>query len=328
MSKFSILFQANTTGVHHIGYRTYNDPINTYNVIDITVVTPGLQEVIIDVPGNLYCAHAGIRYTGYLIAGCEDQTDANGDGIPDLATTWIVDLVQQTDPCQKTQIECIGVPILDCIIVDNGTGLCAPDGPYPLIITEANPGDEIIPADIILTVTGGIIVSYLIINPGLYKSLPLTSTVIGGCSTVPEIDLIMGTECAPLMLSSYGCRAFLDLSANSRYTIVLNDTVEFCADVVALAGLPVSFEATATGNCHCDGCRTAVITVPGGTLGEGKISYQTCWDGSGVYNPVVMVSRIVNFGDTINLGCILPDTIVVDNGTLDAPINVALSNCL
>ena len=94
MASFDINFIANTTGVHTVYWRTYEDPVNTYpNFLSITVTVPGLQSVTIDVEGSLYCAPYGITYEGYIIAECQDLLPAT-NGIPDsvlsAGTTWTV----------------------------------------------------------------------------------------------------------------------------------------------------------------------------------------------------------------------------------------------
>ena len=65
MADFTINFQANTSGDHYVGYRTYDSAPSTYTIITVNVVTPGPQAVDINIPGSLYCADLGIRYTGY-----------------------------------------------------------------------------------------------------------------------------------------------------------------------------------------------------------------------------------------------------------------------
>ncbi len=126
MSKFTISFQANTSGEHRVGYRSYVDAPLFYNTINIQVVEPGLQTVDIEVEGNLYCANEGVEFTGYVIAACQGYGDINSDGIPDLALTWQLTMAEQIDPCKKYTIECENVPLkahpLGLILNDGGAG--------------------------------------------------------------------------------------------------------------------------------------------------------------------------------------------------------------
>ena len=331
MASFDINFNANTTGDHYIGYRTYNDPANMYTVITVTVATPGLQAVTIDVPGNLYCAHSDIEYSGYIIAACQDQIDGNADGIPDLALTWTVTLLQQTDPCIKTDILCESVPIASITIDDNGTGSCAPDGVYPLTITEVTPGDEIVAANIDVTVTGGVVVSYTINNPGQYKVAPNLTHAITGCSSPAAFTAVMGS-CPVLNLGNHDCQNQNDLTGIPDYTLDLGETARICADTSTLGSLASNFITTTVtdvsddGNCHCESCTNVTVEPTGATSGAGKVTYQTCWDESNpIGSAVLMVTQIVNWNNTINLGCIIEDTLVMDQGTLDQPIVVSAS---
>jgi hypothetical protein len=134
-------------------------------------------------------------------------------------------------------------------------------------------------------------------------------------------------DCPALLVSDYECTNHVDLSADSEYTLALGEDLRACLDPDLLTGLPEYFEATDEGNCHCSTCRKVMASVAGGTTGQGKITYQCCWDGTGKYSAVLMVSRIINFDDVIDLGCILPDTIITDQGTLDQPITFAMVAC-
>jgi len=325
MATFTIGVKANTTGIHHVGYRTYNDPALTYTVIDVDVPTPGNYSVIIPVPGNLYCADSDILYTGYVIAACRSQVDGDGNGIPDLATTWSITLVQQTDPCIKTDILCESVAIASVTIDDIGAG-CAPDATYPLTITEATLGDEILPADIDVTISGGVVTGYVINDPGQYKAAPTLSHTIPGCGTPPAFTAVLEADCPSLLLSDYDCLTSVDLSETPDYIIAHNDSVVICADVSTLAGLATNFasspviDVSPLGNCHCEPCRTVTVAPTGATIGAGKVTYQTCWDGTNPYGTVVMVSQIINYDTVLNMGCIMVDTLVTDQGTLDQPI--------
>jgi hypothetical protein len=144
MASFDINFIANTTGLHTVYWRNYEDPVNTYpNSESVNVTTPGLQTITIDVEGSLYCAPYGITYEGYVIAECQDPLPAT-NGIPDSVlssgTTWTVVMDEQTDPCQDTTITCDNVGI-DGITVDsfgrNYTGVNGDPGAVMTVTIDA-----------------------------------------------------------------------------------------------------------------------------------------------------------------------------------------------
>jgi hypothetical protein len=133
MATLTINFQANTTGDHYVGYREIHmDPPNTYTVITVNVLTPGLQSAVINIDGSLYCGD--LHYSGYIIADCQNQTDSNTDGIPDTAITWSQTIAAQVDPCVLTTFTCSNVAVqsIDLNIVGNGY----PGGPNaPVTVT-------------------------------------------------------------------------------------------------------------------------------------------------------------------------------------------------
>lgn len=338
MATLTINFQANTIGDHYIGWRTYNDPTpgdpTDFNVITFNVTSIGPQAVPIVVTGNLYCADDDITYYGYIIAACEDQTDGNADGIPDLATTWTVVMLEQTDPCQKTNFMC-AVPIDEIKVTNAYSVTCAPAGTYSLIITETNPGDEITQAIATCDITvGGAVNNIVLIDPGLYLAAP-TVTFNPLDFSCPPTDpifaaIMIASDCAPLDISTYSCAGHNELDTSVPiYDLGMGESVEFCADPTTLGGLPAEMVATATGNCHCDECKHVTISCPTATVGVGKISYQTCWSPlNNGYTAIYMLTRILNWNDTIDLGCILPDTLVIDIGTIDQPATTVEVVCV
>jgi hypothetical protein len=188
MASFDINFIANTTGVHTVYWRTYEDPVNTYpNFLSITVTVPGLQSVTIDVEGSLYCAPYGITYEGYIIAECQDLLPAT-NGIPDsvlsAGTTWTVVMAEQDDPCQDTTIECNNGSI-DSISIDsfgkeysgvNGdagapmtVNIAAPFAGVQATAT-ANHGDGVLGGAIIIDDFGG---EFNIANASTTQTVPL-----------------------------------------------------------------------------------------------------------------------------------------------------------
>lgn len=314
MASFRINFQAQTTGNHYIGYRTYNDPPNTYTVltVNITGAVPQSAHVDIPVPGNLYCAYDGIAYTGYIIAACEDQTDADMDGIPDVAIQWTVNLLQQTDPCVKTTILCEAVGI-DSITYTSGVTGCTPDGTYQFDITETNPGDEIIPAIIEIDVISGAFAGMNFINPGLYKAAPIITLppLISGCTPSPVFTAIMD-DCPQIDLTDYICAGHSELSGDTLYDIVLGADLELCADTTTLGGLPTGYLATLGDNCHCVSCERVQLSISG--TGSINISYQRCWDDD--TSPIQLITRQVSAPGSLDLGCIVEDTLYIDETNL------------
>ena len=320
MASFRINFQAQTTGDHYIGYRTYNDPPNTYTVltVNITGAVPQLAHVDIPVPGNLYCAYDDIVYTGYLIAACQPQTDGNADGIPDLATQWTVTLVQQVDDCIGTLILCEATPI-DTVTLPNGIISCAPNGTYTLDVTEANPGDEVVPANITITIVAGQPVpgSITIIDPGRYKAVPVVTLPVGvsGCSPNPVFTVTL-EKCPVIDLLDYICSNHIELSGDTLIEPSVGETILLCANVATLAGLPPGYDYESHDGCHCEQCENVVVTTTASS-GYVDVSYHTCWDGS---NPLgsglTYVTRRVAYDETVDLGCVMSNDITLDESNL------------
>jgi hypothetical protein len=322
MASFRINFQAQTTGDHYIGYRTYNDPPNTYTVltVNITGAVPQLAHVDIPVPGNLYCAYAGIRYDGYIIAACELLPGEDpATAIPAAATTWSVKLAQQTDPCIRTNILCEAVGIYDITYTPGVTG-CTPDGIYKFDIVETNPGDEIVPAIIEITVTSGAFAGITILDPGLYKAAPVITLppLVSGCTPSPVFTAIMD-DCPQIDLTDYICAGHIELSGSTLYDIALGEDLDLCADTSTLGGLPTGYLATPGDNCHCKDCVRAHITMDG-PAGYITISYQRCWDDN--TSPVTLITRTITVTGTplsVDLGCIIDGTLHIDDSTLPTP---------
>jgi len=344
MSKLQINFQANTVGEHFVGWRTYNDvalPFYNVAVVDVVGPVPVAADIKIEIAGNLYCAYDDIEYTGYIVAACEltdPQTlestgipnpvdDLNGDGIPNTAFTWTETALEQTDPCIETDILCESVPISGITIDDDGTSGCT-NGTFALTFTEVTPGDELVPATGDVTIAGGIVTSVNLITPGQYKVAPIVDApLITGCSSVAAFTAVMVPRCPSLDLSPYDCASQNDLTETPDYIIDHGDTITICADNTTLGGLPNQFLATAVGNCHCQDCVKMTVDASGSASGVGKISYQTCWDGSNLLGDITLVTQEINFGSTTSLGCIIPDTLVIDQGTLDVPFTTSSVSC-
>lgn len=413
MAKFTINFQANTTGNHYIGYRTYNDPVNTYTVETINVIgpVPSSESLEIEVPGNLYCADDDILYEGYIIAACQNQRDSNNDGIPDLAITWSTLLVQQTDPCKEVTIKCDNTPldyieiltpgagyttasvsftgggggtgaeataflgdgVITAVLGDGfGAGYSEGDGTQtniPLIGIGQVPLNAGNLGTVDVTFLSGAITNIVINTPGsgyistenpvtidnsalaigtapsVEESITLTCAgsfadevdhiditnpgsgytvtprvVITGDGAAATAGAVMTQECPSLDLRDYDCGSSAELSNTPEYVIGVKEDITICADIASLATLPSNFTYTDNGNCHCEECRSVTVSCPGATTGTGTISYQTCWDNSGDYTAFTLVTRNINWDETIELGCILPNTLFLDDGNLDQPI--------
>jgi len=341
MAKFTINFTANTIGKHFVGWRTYNDialPFHNVEVVD--VLAPGAHGADIEIDGNVYCAHSDIEYTGYIVAACELQDpdtlentgipdpsdDTNANGIPDGAFTWAETILEQTDPCIETDILCESVAIDSLIVVDDGTSGCS-SGTFPLTFTEVSPGDEIIAATGTVTYLGGVVSSTNITAGGQYKVPPVVTALGVSCNSTPVFTAVMVASCPPLDLTPYDCASQNDLTDTPIYTINYGETVTICADDSTLGGLSDQFLATAVGNCHCQDCAGVTIDASGSASGSGKVSYQTCWDGSNLLGEVTLVTQVVDFGSITQLGCIIPDTIAIDQGTLDVDFIVTSGPC-
>ena len=343
MSNFIINFQANTIGEHFVGWRTYNDvalPFHNIEVANIIAPVPVSTAVYIQIAGNLYCAYDGILYTGYVVAACEltdpdtlkntgvpaPADDTNGNGIPDAAFTWIQTALEQPDPCTKTNILCESVPVSALIIDDNGTSICD-NGIYNLVFTEATPGDQIILATGTATVVGGVVISTDVTDGGQYKAPPIVTTTIPNCNSVPTFTAVLVARCTSLNLTPYDCASQNDLTETPDYVVNHGDSIVLCADIASLAALPSEWFATDIGKCHCQDCASVTVDASGSASGVGKISYQTCWDGTNLLGDITLVTQRVDFGSTTQLGCIIPDTIIIFQGTLDVDFVTTSVTC-
>jgi hypothetical protein len=437
MASFNINFIANTVGIHTAYYRTYEDPINTYpNSESVNVITPGLQNVTINVTGSLYCAYDGIEYTGYVIADCMAALPAT-NGIPDTAlangTIFTVLMEEQVDPCQNTVIECSNVGISSASLLtkgrfypdsggslagtpatvsidpplaaggvqatataDHGSGIYnaiainiggtvypEADGTQvniPLIRLSQIPTDGLL-ATADVTFTSGVITSVSLNNAGSgytstdredgitidYTALavgtaPSTEAVFNlgtvdgygdeitnfimvnlgsGYTVIPNITFGAVTEelattnvvmdsCPSITLSDYDCGTEVNIIGTPDYVLSLSQTLKLCTSVSGLATLPAQFTSSNLGNCHCIDCENVEINMSGTTTGTGKISYQTCWDGSnGSYESFVLVTNALTGGSAnVNLGCIIGNTLKIEQGTLDALPAAIFTDCV
>lgn len=328
MSTFTINFNAQFPGQHIIGYRTYNTPVNTYFTVTENITTVGDVSVEIQVPGNLYCAHAGITYDYYVLARCLNETlvDTNLDGVPDFAVTDSITIPQETDPCNVNVIECVAVPISTVTITDDGTSLCT-DGTYNVAITAA-PGTEISPADITVTVSGGKITSFTIIDGGLYSTNPTLAVTIPNCSTSPTLTSTLGTSVLTLDTLVYGEITIYD-GYGVTHAMEVGDTLTLAVDPAVVATLGDAFDVSAYSieNCHCNECAKITVNSTDASTGFGKLIYQTCWDQGDSDHALRTIVRKINADVILSLGCILNSTLNILEGTLDGNVTFTTELC-
>lgn len=309
MASFTINFNANAIGDHYIGYRTYNDPTNTYTVVTHNVATLGAQAVEIQVPGNLYCGD--ITYNGYVIAACQPQTDNNSDGIPDAAITWVANLLKQTDPCIFAEIKCDNSPIAYLSINNAGINYVIGD---PLVFTETIVGSELVVAEgTVGAVNGsGGITSINMTNFGSYQAIP-NITVNSGTGAGAVLTPTMA-ECPLLDIRNYDCNGDNADPDDPIYELKLGETLGLCADLPSLAGLISRFSYTDDTQCHCRECqRYQVENTSGGDL---KATIQTCWDGSHPSGlEIVTMTYNIPAGQTVDLGCAMKDTLQLEDAS-------------
>ena len=281
MAGFTVNFNANTTGDHYICYRDIGsgDP---FTCVTENVVSVGPNSVSIDVPNNIYCETA--RLEGYIIAACQDQTDLNGDGIPDLAITFSVTLPQQTDPCPLYTITCASAGIA-AVQVDNtpsANWVSGPEGPFPLVFTD---GTAITPATGDIRVDGSDQFTVNIVDPGEYTVAPSTidlSSFSNYLTATPPNFTVLMASCDNLDIRDIDCNGDWGLTSPlPEIAIPFGDSIQTCVDEASLASLPSSFSAEASGStCHCIDCQGLYITnAVGKTI---TISYQTCWEDNDV----------------------------------------------
>ena len=320
MAKFTVNYNANTTGEHRVYYRTYSDDpaplpapaIATHQYVVDNVDVPGPRSVEIEVEGNLYCGD--ITYTGYVIALFQlGDPDVNADGIPDSAQQFTVPLLQQTDPCILTDFLCENTGVLSTNVTLGGTGYSVGE---VVTVTETSPGDEIVPAVIeVGAETGGVIDSLTIITPGLYKAAPtLDLSTIGGFDATAVVDGM--EDCPALDLTTYQC--LLDDGNAASYILALADTVSFCSDVAAVAGLTgggasqfLATEAADDAPCYCRGCVSYDLTNNGAA--PNNYTVKTCWDGSEAADLRTTSASVAGVGGTTNTVCAIKGSLVLEN---------------
>lgn len=326
MATFTINFIANYPGQYQVGYKTYNSL--SYNTTLVEVTAVGSQSLTVEVPGNLYCASADITYDCYVVARCQNAGyPLDGDGIPLGAATFQVIMEQQTDPCQVQSFECIGYPIGTIVVANDGVSLCT-DGTYTVTITEVTPGDEIEPASIEVTVTGGVAVSTEIIVAGAYLVAPLLSVTIPNCTHTVDMTCTLAPVVIDLELLTYDAIT-LHNSLTKNLTMGIGDVITLGVDATQ-AGIVVGYDGITgleIGNAHCMECQTSVISNTAAT-GEGKLLYQTCWDIEGTGAAIRLHVQKILPGVAITLGCVIKESITILQGTLDVLPTSVESECV
>lgn len=136
MATMTITFRPTTTGIHKVGYKTFEDV--DYNIIDVNVQEPMPALINADIPitANLYCADNGIDVDWYIIPECMDDTDSDNDGVPDLAISGTYTVQPVTEHWVEYSVIMDGkVDIADfaCdgLLVLNGTQYVEPEAGEP-----------------------------------------------------------------------------------------------------------------------------------------------------------------------------------------------------
>lgn len=254
MASFDINFIANTSGVHTVYWRTYEDPVNTYpNFLSVNVTIPGLQSITIDVEGSLYCAPYGITYEGYVIADCQDplpETNGIPNSVLSSGTTWTVVMAEQDDPCQDTTITCDNVVIGNITIDtvgkkysgDNGdpgatmtATIDAPTAPGGVQATAtAKHGDGILDGAVIIADFGGL---FDIGNANTTQTVPLiraTQIPTTGSSAAVEVTFNASARVNTITITAGGL----------NYTSTDNDYFTLDYSALTVPGAPTGGSGT------------------------------------------------------------------------------------
>jgi hypothetical protein len=317
MAGFTLNFNANTIDDYYICYKNVADPL-PYTCTTVSITTLGPQTVDIDIPNNIYCDPADLE--GYIIAACQPQTDANGDGIPDAAILFSLTIGEVVDPCDQVLIQCTQAPITN-IVLTGGVG-CT-DGAYPLLFTD---GVAITPATGTVTISNsGANINVSITTTGLYSTIPTTvDTSAFGCTTPPTTQSIATGTCVPLDLTDIECAGHMtNTSPPLTPSLNFGESFNFCVDSEKLGLVPSDYTVTEVrSSCHCADCIGLYVSNPlaGKTV---TVYYQTCWfdDSQTTYpGPIVTYGVYVPAGATgLFIDCIIKDTAYLEgapDGTL------------
>lgn len=330
MATLTINFTANTTGVHTVYWRNYQDPVNTYpNSLAVTVTVPGVQSVDIPIEENLYCTYDGVEYEGYIIADCMAATPTT-NGVPDsvltAGSTFTAIAAQQPDPCELVGLKCESVGVLDIEVTAGGSGFAETE---TLVIGAPDlPGG--VQATGTITFSAGVITDITITNPGSgYTSAPSVGTSAPPAGSPASFNVIM-EDCPVVDLTSTVCNGVSNINETPEYILPLNGQIDYCVDRTSFDDLLAArnelaevdpthpYDVLGINGCHCIPCQQVTINATGASSGSGKVSYQTCYDGQGGNGSIVMITRAIEFGQSYDLGCIILDSVYLDQGDLDS----------
>ncbi len=149
-------------------------------------------------------------------------------------------------------------------------------------------------------------------------------------TTIPIDETVVIADCPTLDLADYDCGTVINVTGTPTYELKLGETLNLCASPTDLLSLPAEFTAVNNGNCHCNECKNVKIDLSLTNVGVGYISYQTCWDGSnGSYSALVLVTNVLIGGvlPEIDLGCVIPDTVHIDQGSIDSMPAIVITSC-
>ena len=323
MSNFTVNFNASTIGTYTLGYRTYADAPNTYHTETVNVLTIGLQHVMIAVEGSLYCAEEGITYNGYVIADCQDPVDTTGNGHPDAAVLWEVPLPKVQSTAITKTVTCAAPYISDVTIDMNGATGCA-DGTYNVVVSEATVGDERIAATITLTMLSGV-GTIDITNPGSYKETPNLTVIVSGCSATILLTAIAAT-CPQLHMGDYVCLRDDEISQNNDITLLHNEEITFC--VADDAVFPSYYDVTDIGASECIKCEHVLLDCTAIASGSGVAIFNKCWDQANFSDKLTLESHKLNHSVVLDLGCIMPDSLTIIQGSLVGLPTKTVVDCL
>ncbi len=339
MATLTINFTANTTGVHTVYWRNYQDTVNTYpNSLAVTVTVPGVQSVDIPIQENLYCTYDGVEYEGYIIADCMAATPTT-NGIPDsvltAGSTFTATAAQQPDPCEFVGLKCESVGISEIEVTDGGSGYA---GTETLVIGAPDlPGG--IQATGTVTFNGTQVDSITITNPGSgYTGTPSVGLSSASEGDPAQFNVIM-EDCPVVDLTSTVCNGVNNINETPEYILPLNGQINYCVDRTSFDDLLAArnelaeadplhpYDALGINGCHCIPCQQVTINANAASSGSGKVSYQTCYDGQGGNGSIVMITRAIEFGQSYDLGCINSSSVYLDQGDLDALALVESTAC-
>jgi hypothetical protein len=339
MATLTINFTANTTGVHTVYWRNYQDPVNTYpNSLAVTVTVPGVQSVDIPIEENLYCTYEGVEYEGYIIADCMDA-EPTTNGIPDsvlsAGSTFTATAAQQPDPCEFVGLKCESVGILDIEVTTGGTGFLETE---TLVIGAPDLAGGV-QATGTITFSAGAITDITITNAGSgYTGVPSVSTSTPSPGDPAAFNVVL-EDCPVVDLTSTVCNGTNNINETPEYILPLDGQINYCVDRTSFDDLLAArnelaeadplhpYSGLGLNGCNCIPCLQVTVDATAASSGAGKVSYQTCYDGEGPYGATVMITRAIEFGQEYDLGCINPDSVYLDQGDLNAPAIVDETIC-